>query len=118
MTTPLYTSYLYRLCGAPLAGLPDIEAWGSLEGGDDTTATLKLGLFGYDITCLANICAYGSGDRKPYCELIQARGLDGLAFGILWETDISSTDFYWVGFHSATGRDFMVGAQDDYEIYT
>ena len=118
MTTPLYTDVIYRLCGAPVAGVPDIEAWGTLTGGDSTTAILKVGLFGYDMTCMANICAYGSGDKKAYCELIQARGLDGLAFGIKWELDVSSTNFYWVGFHSATGRDFMVGNKDGYYVYT
>ena len=107
---PLYTNELYKICGAPLAGVPDIEAWGTLEGGKDTKATLKLGLFGYDITCLAINCAEGAGDFTPYCDLIKARGLDGLAFGIKWELDLASTDAYWVGFHSATGRDFMVGA--------
>ena len=106
----LYTDQLFGACGRPLAGVPEIEAWGTLEGGKDTKAILKLGLFGYDITCLAINCAEGSGDYYPYCDLIQARGLDGLAFGIKWELDLASTDPYWVGFHSATGRDSMVGA--------
>ena len=106
----LYTSQLFGACGRPLAGYPDIEAWGALEGGDATTATLKLGLFGYDITCLAVNCTEGSGDYYPYCDLIKARGLDGLAFGIKWELDLAATSRYFVGFHSATGRDFMVGA--------
>ena len=116
--SPLYTSELYRSCGAPLAGVPEIEAWGTLEGGDSTTATLKLGLFGYDITCLAVNCAEGSGDYYPYCDLIKARGLDGLAFGIKWELDLAATKFYWVGFHSETGRDFMVGVEDNPTIWT
>lgn len=106
----LYQYQLYLSCGMPLAGVPEIEAWGTLEGGDSMKATLKLGLFGYDITCLANYCAEGPGDYYSYCHLIQARGIDGLAFGIKWELDLKSKEIYNVGFHSATGRDSMVGA--------
>jgi hypothetical protein len=53
----LYYSYLFNACGNPTAGVPDIEAWGVVEGGDNTKATVKLGLFGYDITCIAKYCA-------------------------------------------------------------
>lgn len=104
---------IYRACGAPVAGVRETESWGTLEGGDATIATLKLGLFGYDISCMAMQCAEGAGDYNSYCDFIQARGLDGLAFGINWELDLSSVEYYWVGFHSANGRDFMVGVYED-----
>ena len=54
-----YITEIYKACGVPVAGVPEIEAWGNLDGGDATIATLKLGLFSYDITCLESYCALG-----------------------------------------------------------
>jgi len=88
--------------------VPEIEAWGIVEGGDTTKATLKLGLFGYDITCIAKYCA-AQDDYYPYCHLIDAKGIDGLAFGIHWDLDVASTKSYYVGFHQTEGRDTMAG---------
>ena len=51
-----------------IASTYDIEAWGSLDYGSDATATAKLGLFGYDITCLLEQCDY-IGDIYGYCGL-------------------------------------------------
>ena len=117
MGEELYTNALYTACANPVAGIPEIEAWGVVEGGDDTEATVKLGLFGYDITCALIYCADKS-DYYPYCHLMSARGIDGLAFGIHWALDAASTNFYYVGFHSPVGRDSMVGFKKGADITT
>lgn len=70
------------------------------------------------MTCLEINCVEGSGDYYPYCDLILAKGLDGLAFGIKWELALTSTSRYYVGFHSETGRDFMVGTENATPIFT
>ena len=49
--------YLFNTCGNPKAGATAIEAWGALDGDSSNLSELKVGLFGYDITCLANYCA-------------------------------------------------------------
>ena len=39
-------------------------------------------MFGYDISCLASFCAgINNEDDGLFCNLIESRGLDGLAFG-------------------------------------
>lgn len=107
MGEPIYTDELYRLCGAPYASTTDIEAWGKLEVGASTEATVKLGLFSYDLSCIAINCAAGAGDYYPYCDMIEARGLDGLAFGIHWQLGLTASTNYCAGFHSEEGRDTM-----------
>jgi hypothetical protein len=58
------TDVFYR-CGYPTASNPDVEAWKSLDVGD-ASAVLQLGLFGYDITCVAQMCAL-TFDADVYC---------------------------------------------------
>jgi len=75
--------------------------------GESGAATLKVGLFGYDISCLVGMCASvnfnegesGAGMFTGYCALIEARGLDGLAFGIYWTADYGTSD-YCAGFRN------------------
>ena len=44
-------------CGNPKAGATAIEAWGALNGDSSNLSEVKVGLFGYDVTCIANYCA-------------------------------------------------------------
>ncbi len=46
-------------CGRPQATSPDILAWNSLAGGATKSAKtqIKVGIFGYDITCVEEWCA-------------------------------------------------------------
>ena len=75
--------------------------------GETGVATLKVGLFGYDISCLVGMCASvdqnegdsGTGMFTGYCGLIESRGLDGLAFGIYWTAEYGTSD-YCAGFRN------------------
>lgn len=59
-----------------------------MEFGADFSGEVRLGLFGYDIACLATFCAgINNEDSGYFCNLIQARGLDGLAFGGYWSAE-------------------------------
>lgn len=90
-----------RNCARPWAGTSDIEAWGTLDGGASNVSVVKVGLFGYDITCMAIFCAI-AGTEVYNCPIIEARGLDGLAFGIKFEIDVAATAagaYYCAGFH-------------------
>jgi hypothetical protein len=66
----------YKFCGWPQATPDEVASWNSLTTGASFTGTFKLGLFGYDISCVASICAQfdnveGSGtDYTGYCTLI------------------------------------------------
>ena len=51
------SEYQNKNCAYPKAGASDVEAWGTLDGGASNGSVIKVGLFGYDITCLANYCA-------------------------------------------------------------
>ena len=53
----MYTGYLFNACTNPKAGATDLDVWGKLTGGPGNASVVKVGLFGYDITCLANFCA-------------------------------------------------------------
>ncbi len=65
-----------------------------------------MGLFGYDITCLALKCSEGVAiDASQYCDMVKAKGLDGLSFGVYWTIDVASGLYYCVGFHSEERND-------------
>jgi hypothetical protein len=46
-------------CGRPSSSSSDLLAWNSLAGGATKSAKteLKVGIFGYDITCVEEWCA-------------------------------------------------------------
>ncbi len=51
---------IFENCGYPVPSDADLEGWSELAVGDTTTAVVKLGLFGYDASCLASVCAQAS----------------------------------------------------------
>jgi len=60
-------------------------------------------LFGYDITCLAAFCAGLNNEDDGYnCNLIQSRGLDGLAFGGYFKIDTNLIGAYYLCFRNTT----------------
>ena len=76
---------ILQQCTLPDATETDLDAWNTLEGGSSLSADteLKVGIFGYDISCLAIRCIEGDiSDDMGICDMIEARGLDGLAFGV------------------------------------
>ena len=98
----------FGICGNPNATPAEIEAWSTLTMTTSATAEVKVGLFGYDMTCLAGWCAATDNldgdpaavdDFNGYCGLIDARGLDGLAFGIYWKAPLAGNN-YGVGFRN------------------
>jgi hypothetical protein len=79
---------IFEQCGYPQASPDEVAAWNNVEFGTSFTGEIKLGLFGYDISCLAAFCAgINNEDNDFNCNLIQARGLDGLAFGASWSAE-------------------------------
>jgi hypothetical protein len=94
-----FGDYLTR-CVYPRPAITDVEAWNSIDFGTGTTAVAKVGLFGYDISCLNELC-FSALDANNYCG--QLYGIDGLSFGIHTEikTADSGADFYCVGFPDA-----------------
>ena len=101
----------YAACNAPKA-TSEIESWNALDRptgvGTLGELVLSVGLFGYDMTCLAGLCAQldnsdGSAPfvNKGYCGLIESRGLDGLAFGIYASIpDAGAGWYYCAGFRN------------------
>jgi hypothetical protein len=94
-------------CGNPKADASTIAAWSALGGDAANLSEIKVGLFGYDITCLAKYCALNDVD-SVYCGLIEARGLDGWAFGVQFKIDNGSTEQYCAGFHFEESTDVAV----------
>jgi hypothetical protein len=49
----------YSGCGYPQGTNPDVLAWNALLGGTskDSKTELKVGIFGYDMTCVEEWCA-------------------------------------------------------------
>ena len=54
------------------------------------------------------MCSFGAGDYAGYCPALQAKQIDGLAFGAKWEVDNASTSDYCVGFHDSNHSDTWV----------
>ena len=121
MSSLLTLPDMYRACGYPQATPAEISTWNALETGPSASGTIKLGLFGYDISCLESMCAsidnldlyfkaaYLTNPEiaKPvgYCGLIGARGLDGLAFGAYFKLASDNISWYCIGFRNDTGTD-------------
>ena len=101
---------LYEACGLPVVSADEVSGWNSLDGGSSLEATVSVGLFGYDISCLAEACElidfmeYNlGGSYYGYCGLIKSRRLDGLAFGVHWSIPYvsgSSFGYYCAGFRA------------------
>lgn len=105
---------LYRSCGFPQGTPSETSTWNTLADGGSATGWVKIGLFGYDISCIKEMCASlqnedttdSDGNFRGYCGLIESRGLDGLAFGGYWKLSSSNTvgDLYCAGFrNNSTG---------------
>ena len=84
--------------------------WGALNVSSPTSAVISVGLFGYDITCIANYCALQQDDGNQACDLLAARGLDGLAFGVSFKIKkaTGSGKDYCAGFHREESTDIAV----------
>jgi hypothetical protein len=107
----------YKICGFATPSVSDVEAWNMLDGGDSNSSELRVGLFGYDISCLASMCAQPHAEDSYYCDFIAARGLDGLAFGVQFKIDSDATNYYCAGFHREESFDHFVCAMNDNSIY-
>jgi len=131
MSTDLTMLDFYAACNAPRF-TSEIESWNALDYSADTTSglVLSVGLFGYDMTCLAGLCAQlentdgGTGFIfKGYCALIESRGLDGLAFGIYAAIPTAGAGWYYcAGFRNdepgnKAGNSWTC-LYNDYEVYT
>jgi hypothetical protein len=108
----------------PFASQPDIDAWNALEGGASLSANteIKVGIYGYDITCLAYKClGVESEDLLGVCDLIDARGLDGLAFGVRFDLDNTfdndNSNPYCAGFHNEGTNDTATCVNRGYGFY-
>ncbi len=91
-----FSNYLAR-CTWPSPTIADVAAWGEIDFGTGATAVAKVGLFGYDVSCLFEVC-YSALDEYNYCG--QLGGVDGLSFGIHTEIVKADSDgsLYCVGF--------------------
>ena len=118
---------IFNFCGEPKADLDEVASWNALDTGASFTGELKVGLLGYDITCVASVCNQLSdkdGGMAPfgsYCALIDARGLDGLAFSAHWKIPVdATTKHYCAGFRNDSPGDkrgnTMVCTHDDGHI--
>ena len=66
-------SSLLNACGLPNASKTDIDAWNQLDGSSaqSVNTRIKVGIFGYDMTCLATRCLLGDiSDTAGNCDMI------------------------------------------------
>lgn len=95
-------------CGSPSATSAEIAQWNFLLTGPTSSTDMKLGLIGYDISCLQHWCELidykddgkhkGDGTFSGYCGIIDSRKLDGLAFGMYWKIPKLSKNDHCIGF--------------------
>ena len=92
----------YAHLGRPQATPVEIDAWNTIKKDASYEGDIKVGLFGYDISAIAQVCHLINnedvGYNKEYygyCPLIESRGLDGLAFGVYWNHPDKDLGWYW-----------------------
>ena len=56
MPSELNAISIYRSCGFPDATPAETTSWNLLETGGSASSFIKVGLFGYDMTCFAGFC--------------------------------------------------------------
>ena len=104
-STDLTLNGFFSICGGkPLPGKTVEAEWSTLDSGSSTNK-ISFGLFGYDITCLEYMCA-NADDRTGVCASLQARGIDGLAFGAFLDHKVSNKISF--GFHNAETSDNII----------
>ncbi len=82
--------HYYNVCGFPTATTSDISAWKTLDAGTtSSTSVTKVGLFGYDITCLMEACAVKEFFSYA-CTFLFAGNKDGWSMGV--EVDVKIAD--------------------------
>ena len=109
MPTTMEMDEFFKGCGLVRGTSSEVADWNALDMGTSTDKTLVLsvGLFGYDLSCVAGLCAQlnnsdgGNAEEfSGYCGLIEARGLDGLAFGIYASVPNTAVGMYCAGFRN------------------
>ncbi len=54
---PLFGANYQAKCGYPNPSTSDVSTWSTLAQDAASTSVTKVGLFGYDISCLYSLCA-------------------------------------------------------------
>lgn len=101
-----FYEFFYQ-CGLPTASPDERSAWNVLKTGATGVAKLSVGLFGYDIGCINEICeildfqeaADSDGNSWSYCAALRANHHDGLAMGAYFYVPDHS-DNYCAGFRN------------------
>jgi len=106
----------------PHATSTDVTSWSTLEW-DSTDATdadlkAKVGLFGWDVSCIHEICALFL-EEDPACSILAAEGIDGHAIGIDWSKKMKEYGENKISFSRADEGlvDTSVSFYDDYTPY-
>ena len=83
---------LQAACGLPGPSTTDIAAWSALTKPTGVTAAsyAVVGLFGYDMSCITNLCA-SVDDYHDYCDWIAPLGLDGWSLG--FQVRLATADY-------------------------
>lgn len=80
---PKFGVYL-TYCDYPVPSTTDLAAWGTVANTAASTAVssvVKVGLFGYDTSCLLSLCAE-EDDFASLCSVLDGLGLDGWSMGV------------------------------------
>lgn len=96
------------MCGYIESTQQDVQAWNKLTPNGSSKAVLKVGLFGNDMSCITAFCAETANDSNNFCQMVQAKGIDGWAFGAYFNTANGNTNYYCAGFHNKQYSDNMV----------
>ena len=78
---PLFGAGYQNTCGYPNPSTSDLTTWSTLGKGATPTSIYKVGLFGYDISCLASLCAELS-DYAGWCSVMTGLAIDGWSMGV------------------------------------
>lgn len=76
----MFGQYL-TLCDYPVPSTTDLTAWGTVTKTGGVTSVVKVGLFGYDTSCLLSLCAE-EDDYASLCSVLDGLGLDGWSMGV------------------------------------
>lgn len=85
-TTDAYSpiAHYFENCGGLNPTTNDVKSWTSLNLPaivNAATSGVKVGVFGYDITCLQAMCAQ-QNDYNNYCDFLVGSGINGWSLGV------------------------------------
>lgn len=103
---PYFGDYL-GYCGWPNPSTSDLESWKTLTNTATATSVVKVGLFGYDTSCILGLCAT-QDDYNSLCTALTGLGIDGWSMGTQVKVTAADDSDIWIIQNQLNGGDIQI----------